>query len=59
MDAGLIAPAVIVAALVVRTAVAELRSPGSAGRAFAAIWATAALTRLAVLPHAGGEPERS
>ncbi|MEV8293201.1 hypothetical protein ACFVLG_11560 [Streptomyces rochei] len=35
MDAGLIAPAVIGAALVIRTAIAELRAPGSARAAWA------------------------
>ncbi|MGQ4488980.1 hypothetical protein ACN6LM_006572 [Streptomyces sp. SAS_281] len=35
MDAGLIAPAVVAAALVIRTAVAELRVLGSARAAWA------------------------
>ncbi|MEU5757035.1 hypothetical protein [Streptomyces sp. NPDC047829] len=58
MGAGLIAPAVIAAALVIRTAIAELRVPGSARTAWAftrdpAAAATAAVV-LGVVTVTGG-----
>ncbi|KPC85458.1 hypothetical protein ADL35_14750 [Streptomyces sp. NRRL WC-3753] len=60
MDAGLITPAVIIAALVVRTALTELRSPGTARTtwAFARNWAaaTAGAAVAAGVTLAGGDP---
>ncbi|MFF5160689.1 hypothetical protein ACFY3N_31450 [Streptomyces sp. NPDC000348] len=61
-DLGLLAPAIIAAALVIRTAIGELRSPGSARaqwafatdrRALAAGIVAAAATRLLGRPQMG------